>query len=131
MFRQLKTPPGHVKERLYPKQVNREGDAQRYGELKAIKKDETIFAAYDKAEMRKIKIIIVANSEFVHTFMSLFWTDVIMLAAVDLDLLQFVSIAIGVQRQTEMNIPHSETYRRPSGARYLVRSTLAPMCKSR
>ena len=30
-----------------------------------------------------------------------------------------------------MNIRHSETYRRPSGARYLVGSTLAPMCKSR
>ena len=30
-----------------------------------------------------------------------------------------------------MNIRHSETYRRPSGARYLVGSTLATMCKSR
>ena len=30
-----------------------------------------------------------------------------------------------------MNIRHSETYCRPSGARYLVGSTLAPMCKSR
>ena len=33
--------------------------------------------------------------------------------------------------EAEMNIRHSEIYRRPSGARYLVRSTLAPMCKSR
>ena len=33
--------------------------------------------------------------------------------------------------ETEMNIRHSETCRRPSGARYLVGSTLAPMCKSR
>ena len=33
--------------------------------------------------------------------------------------------------ETEMNIRHYETYRRPSGARYLVGSTLAPMCKSR
>ena len=33
--------------------------------------------------------------------------------------------------EAEMNIRHSETYRRPSGARYLVGSTLAPMCKSR
>ena len=33
--------------------------------------------------------------------------------------------------ETEMNIRYSETYRRPSGARYLVVSTLAPMCKSR
>ena len=30
-----------------------------------------------------------------------------------------------------MNIRYSETYRRPTGARYLVGSTLAPMCKSR
>ena len=103
MFKQVTTPPGHVKERVYPKLVNQEGDVQRYGGLKAIKKDETIFAAYDKAEIRKAKIIIVANSEFVHTSKSLFWPDVIMLAAVDLDLLQVVSMAIGVQRQAEMN----------------------------
>ena len=74
MFRQLNTPPGHVKERVYPKQVNQEGDAQRDGELKAMKKDETIFAAYDKAEMRKAKIMIVANSRFVYTSKSLFWS---------------------------------------------------------
>ena len=101
MFRQLTTPPGHVKERIYPKPVNE--DVQKYGGLKAIKKDETIFAAYNKAEMRKAKIMIVANSEFVYTSKSLFWPEVIMLAAVDLDLLQSVSLAIGVQRQTEMN----------------------------
>ena len=75
-----------VKERAYPKQVNQEGDIQRYGGLQAIKKDETIFAAYDKAEMRKAKIMIFANSDFVHTSKSLFWPDVIMLAAVDLNL---------------------------------------------
>ena len=103
MFRQVKAPPGHVKERAYPKQVNQEGDVQRYGELKAIKKDETIFAAYDKAEIRKVKIMIVASSDFVYTSKSPFWPDVIMLAAVDLDLMQPVSKAIGVQRQTEMN----------------------------
>ena len=33
--------------------------------------------------------------------------------------------------EAEMNIRHSKTYPRLSGARYLVRSTLAPMCKSR
>ena len=103
IFRQLTTPPGHVKERVYPKLVNQDGDAQRYGGLKAIKKDETIFAAYDKAQMRKAKIMVVANSEFVYTSKSLFWPDVIMLAAVDLDLLQSISLAIGVQRQTDMN----------------------------
>ena len=93
----------HNVERVYPKLVNQDGDAQRYGGLTAIKKDETIFAAYDKAEMRKAKIMVVANSEFVYTSKSLFWPDVIMFAAVDLDLLQSVSLAIGVQRQTDMN----------------------------
>ena len=101
MFRQLSSPPGQVKDRIYPKQVSQDCDVQRYGGLKAIKKDETIFAAYDKAEMRKAKIMIVANSEFVYTSKSLFWPSV--LAAVDLDLLQAVSLAIGVQRQTDMN----------------------------
>ena len=67
MFKQLSSPPGHVKERIYPKLVNQDGDAQIYGGLIAIKKDETIFAAYDKAEMRKAKTMIVANSEFVYT----------------------------------------------------------------
>ena len=103
MDMQLKTNPGHVKERVYPKQVNQDGDVQRYDGLKAIKKDETIFAAYVKTEMRKAKIMIVANSDFVHTSKSLFWPDVIMLAAFDLDLMQSVSMAIGVQRQTEVN----------------------------
>ena len=75
IFRQLTTTPGHVKERVYPKLVNQDGDAQRYGGLIAIKKDETIFAAYDKAEMRKAKIMVVADSEFVYTSRSLFWPD--------------------------------------------------------
>ena len=99
----MKTTPGLVKEKAYPKQVNQEGDVPRYGGLKAIKKDETIFAAYDKAEMRKAKIMVVASSDFVYTSKSLFWSDVVMLAAVDLDLMQSVSMTIGVQRQTEMN----------------------------
>ena len=40
MFRQLKTTLGHVKERVYRKQVNQEGDVQKYGGLKAIKNKE-------------------------------------------------------------------------------------------
>ena len=103
MFRPVATPPSQVKDRTYPKQVSQDDDVQRYGGLKAMKKDESIFAAYDKAEMRKANIMIVANSEFVYTSKSLFWPDVIMLAAIDLDLLQAVSLAIGVQRQTDMN----------------------------
>ena len=79
------------------------GDVQAYGGSKAIKKDETFFAAYDKAEMRNAKIMIVASSDFVYTSKSLFWPDVIVLPAVDLDLMQSVSMAIGVQRQTEMS----------------------------
>ena len=33
--------------------------------------------------------------------------------------------------EAEINIRHSETYRRPTGARYLVGSTLAQMCRIR
>ena len=47
--------------------------------------------------------MIVASSNFVYTSKSLFWPDFIMLAAVDLDLMQSLSMAIGVQQQTEMN----------------------------
>ena len=47
--------------------------------------------------------MIVANSDFVHICKSLFCSDVIMLAAVDLDLMLSLSMAIGVQRQTEIN----------------------------
>ena len=103
MFRQIRAPPGHVKERAYPKQVAQEGAVQRYGRLKTIRKDETIFAACDKAEMRKAKIMVVANSDFLYTSKSLFWPDVIILTAVDLDLMQSVSMAIAVQRHTAMN----------------------------
>ena len=41
---------------------------------------------------------------------------------------------IGMWREAiepEMNIRQSETYRRPTGARYLVGPSLAPMCESR
>ena len=98
IIKQVRAPPSHVKERAYPKQVAQKGDVERYGELK-IRKDETIFAAYAKVQMRKAKILVVANSDFVHTSKSFFWPDMIMLAAIDLDLLQSVSMAIGVQRQ--------------------------------
>ena len=47
--------------------------------------------------------MIVASSDFKYTSKSLFCPDVIMLAAVDLDLMQSVSMTIGVQSQTEMN----------------------------
>ena len=103
MFRQIRAPPGHVEDRAFPKQMTQEGDVQRYGGMKTIRKDETIFAADDKAERRKAKIMIVANSDFVHTSQPLFWPDIIMLAAVELDLMQSVSMAIGVQKQSEMN----------------------------
>ena len=102
MFKQMRAPPSHVKERAYPKQVSQDGDVKRYGGMK-FRKNEAIFTAYDKAETKEAKILLVANSDFAYTSKSLFWPDVIMLAAIDLDLMQSVSMAIGVQRQTEMN----------------------------
>ena len=77
MFKQIRTIPGRIKDRAYPEQVTQEGDVQRYGVMKTIRKDETIS---------------------VHTSKSQFWPDVTMLAAVDLDLMQSMSMAIGVQR---------------------------------
>ena len=59
-------------------------------------KNETIFAAYDKSELRKAKILRIASSD-------LFWLDVILLAGTDLDWMLSTSMAIGVQRQTRMN----------------------------
>ena len=53
--------------------------------------------------MRKAKILAVTNSDFAHTSKPLFWPDVIRLSATELDLMQSVSMALGVQRQTEMN----------------------------
>ena len=99
----MRAPPAHAMDRAYRKSVTQEGDAERYGELK-FRIDETIFTAYDKIEMRRAKILVAASSEFVHTSKSLFWTNVIRLAGTDLDWMQFLSIAIGVQRQTEITI---------------------------
>ena len=84
MFKQMRAPPAHVKERACPKSVTQKGDVERYGELK-FRIDETIVAAYDKEEMRRTKILVVASSDFVHTSKSLFWPDVIMIARTDLD----------------------------------------------
>ena len=47
--------------------------------------------------------MIVANSDFAHTSKSLFWPDVIRLAAVDLDMMHSMAMAFGIQRQTERN----------------------------
>ena len=52
--------------------------------------------------MRKAKLLVVASSDFVHTSKSLFWSDVIILAGTVLDWMQSLSMAIGVQCQTEM-----------------------------
>ena len=82
--------------------MREESVVERYGGMK-IRKEEIIFAEYDKVEMRKAKILVVADSEFAYTSYSLFWPDVIMLAAIDLNLMQSVSMAIGLQRQTEIN----------------------------
>ena len=53
MFRQVATPPSHVKERTYPKQVSQDGDVQRYGGLKAIK-DATKEGSFTKATPRVV-----------------------------------------------------------------------------
>ena len=105
IFRQVRVPPAHVKKieraSAYPKQETQEGDAERYGELR-LRIDETILAAYVKAEMRKSRILVILNSDFVNNPESLLWPDVITLIGTDLDWMQPISTAIGFQRQTEM-----------------------------
>ena len=60
MFKQVRTPPAHVREeRTYPKVVEQEGDKGRYEDLK-FNFDDSIFSAYDKVEIRKAKIMIKA-----------------------------------------------------------------------
>ena len=99
MFKQLRASPAHVEERASSKQVTQEGDVEGYGGLK-FQIDETIFAAYRKAEMRKAKILMIASWDLLNTFKSLFWPDMIMLAETDLDWMQSISMAIGVQQRS-------------------------------
>ena len=73
---QVQEPPSHVKERAYPKEAEQEGDAEGYGDLK-FNIDETIFAAYEKEEMRKAKKLVIASSDYVNLTKSLFGPDVI------------------------------------------------------
>ena len=49
--------------------------------------------------------MIIANSDYINTSRSFvfFWPDVIVLAGADLDLMQSLFMAIGVQRQVEKN----------------------------
>ena len=47
--------------------------------------------------------MIKANSDYINRSKSLLWPDVIMLAGADLDLIQSLFKAIGVQRQVEKN----------------------------
>ena len=71
MFKQIRAPPSHVKERAYPKQMIQDGDVKGYSGLKFLK-EEAIFAAYDKAENKKAKNPMVGSSDFAHTSKSLF-----------------------------------------------------------
>ena len=71
MFKQVRAPPAQEKERVYPKQITQEGDAEQNDGLK-FRLDETIFAAYDKADIRKTKTLMIASSDFVNTSKFLF-----------------------------------------------------------
>ena len=97
MFKRAQSPPAQEKERVCPKQVTQEDDAERYDGLKFIL-DETIFAAYAKAEIRKTKTLMIASSDFVNTSKFFFWPELIMSAGFELDWMQSISMAIGVQR---------------------------------
>ena len=92
MLKQVRAPPNHVKKRAYTKQVEQKGEVERCGYLK-FKVEETIFAANQKAEMRKAQKIVVASWDIVKT---LLWPGII--PGTDLYWMQSISMAIGVQR---------------------------------
>ena len=58
-----------MKERAHSILVEKKGDMDCYGDLKVIS-DENIFAACDKAEMRKVKILLIAISDYINTFIN-------------------------------------------------------------
>ena len=62
MFKQARTLPTLVKERAYPKLLEQEDDMDRCYGLK-IEAVESNFAAYEKTEMRKTKIKVIARSD--------------------------------------------------------------------
>ena len=88
MFKQVRAPKAHVKQRAYPKQVAQDCDVERYGNFK-LKNDKNIFAAYDKAEMRKAEILVIASSKFLNTSKSFFWPDRVILTGTDLNSMQY------------------------------------------
>ena len=97
MLKLVRAPSAYVKARAYPKQVTQECDAERYDGLK-FTMDETMFAAYDKANFRKAKVLVIASSDFVNTSMSLFGPDAIILEGIDLDWMQWHLVFNGKQR---------------------------------
>ena len=87
MYRQFAKPPGQAPGeylRDYPRSTSVEGDDKRYAGLKAPVGD-SLFSAYDPLDMKAVKYLIVASSDYLYTPRSLFWPDVIFLTAPKLD----------------------------------------------
>ena len=68
------------------------------------KANQYIFAAYDKAEMKKAKISIIMSSVYLKTSNSFLWPDIMILAAADLDWMQSLPMVISVQKKTKLTL---------------------------
>ena len=104
MYRQFAKPPGQAPReysRDYPRATSVEGDDKRYAGLMAPVGD-SLFAAYDPLDMKAVKYLIVAISEYLYTPRSLFWPDVIFLTAPKLDWGQSAGMMISVRRVVSM-----------------------------
>ena len=63
---------------------------------------DSLFAAYDPLDMKAAKYPIVASSDYLYTPRSLFWPDVIFLAAPKLDWGQAAGMMISVRKVVSM-----------------------------
>ena len=87
MYRQFSKPPGQVPgeySRDYPRATSVEGDDRIFEGLR-LSMGDSLFAAFDPLDVKAVKHLIVDSSDYVYTFSSLFWSDVIFLTAPKLD----------------------------------------------
>ena len=65
MYRQFAKPPGQQAD-LPPIEING-GDEKRYAHLESPKGDSLLFAVCDSLEMKMVKLLIVASSDYLYT----------------------------------------------------------------
>ena len=105
MYRQFSKLPGQEApgeySRDYPRATSEERDDRGYEGLKAPVGD-SLFAAYDPLDIKEAKYLIITSSDYLYTPRSIFWPDVIFLAAPKLDWGQLAGMTISVRKTVSM-----------------------------